>query len=336
MVAQVGSLDTYSFLNIPTTARSAGMGGHFISSGVSDLNLVSDNPAVLDSTMDEFATVSYVNYISDVNIGYFSYATYYPGVGTFSGGLEYVGYGEFIRADPNGIQMGVFNASDYVFDISYGRKINTRYAIGATIKWIYSSYDYLNSFGVAFDIGGTYKSINKRVNLAFVINNVGMELKPYFVGDRQDLPFNMQFSSSINLENAPIRFTALVNNLQTWDLTGNQAVDGLPTINSNGNSIATQPSSTLTLDNLFGHFVFGVEILPTDHFYIQVAYNVLRKQELSAQGGGVLNAFSFGIGLRVKRLKFSYAIASYTASGTSHQFTLSTDLKTFRRKNANN
>ena len=335
-LAQVNSSSTYKFLNLPTSARSAAMGGSFISSGSSDLNLVADNPSVLDSTMHKLATISYINYLSDINMGYVAYSKHYQGIGTFSGGLQFMGYGEFVRADETGAKYGTFKAGDYAFDISYGKAIDSLFSIGASMKVIYSSYDYLNSFGVAFDLGATYTSQNKRFTAGAVINNIGMELKPYFKGERQKLPLNMQLAGSIKLENAPLRFTALINNLQTWNLTGNQSVDGLPTIGPSGNSIATSPKSSFTVDNLFRHFVFGAEILPSENFFIQIAYNYLRKKELSVPGRTTLNAFSFGLGMRIKRLKFSYALASYTSAGTSHHLTLSTDLKSFKRKSSAN
>jgi hypothetical protein len=334
--AQVNSGQTYKFLNLPTSARSAAMGGSFISSGSSDLNLVADNPAVLDSTMDKFATISYINYLSDINLGYVAYSKYYQGVGTFSAGMQFMGYGEFVRADETGAQYGTFKAGDYAFDISYGKALDSLFSVGASMKFIYSNYDYLNSFGVAFDLGGTYTSKNKLFTAGAVINNIGVELSPYIKGERQSLPFTMQVAGSVKLDKAPLRFTILANNLQTWDLSGNQSVEGLPTISPTGSSIAVDGGSTITVDNFFRHFVFGAEILPSENFFIQVAYNYLRKKELSIPGTTNLNGFSFGLGMRIKRLKFSYALSSYTAAGSSHHITLSTDLKSFRRKSSSN
>lgn len=336
LVAQVNSSKTYKFLNLPTSARSAAMGGSFISSGTSDLNLVADNPSVLDSTMHRLATISYINYISDINMGYLAYSKHYDGVGTFSTGFQFMGYGEFIRADQTGVQYGTFKAGDYALDVSYGRAIDSLFSIGASVKFIYSSYDYLNSFGVALDLGGSYISKNKRFTAGAVMNNMGFELKPYIKGDRQKLPFNMQVAGSFKLDKAPLRFTLLINNLQTWDLVGQQAVSGLPTIGPSGNNIATDQSNSFSADNIFRHFVFGVEIIPSENFFIQIAYNYLRKSELSVPDKTTLNAFSFGVGFHIKRLKLGYSIASYAAKGSSHHITLSTDLKSFKRKSSSN
>ena len=335
LVAQVNGSKTYKFLNLPTSARSAAMGGSFISSGSSDLNLVADNPSVLDSTMDRLATITYINYISDINMGYVAYSKYYQGIGTFSGGMQFMGYGEFIRADETGAQYGTFKAGDYAFDVSYGRAIDSLFSIGATMKFIYSSYDYLNSFGVAFDLGGSYISKNKRFTAGLVVNNIGFEIVPYIKGDKQNLPFNMQLAGSIKLDKAPLRFTFLANNLQTWNLIGNSAVEGLPAIGPDGSTV-TAPRANSIVENLFRHMVFGAEILPSENFYIQIAYNYLRKAEIGTPAKTTFNAFSLGLGMRIKRLKFGYSVASYTSAGTSHHLTLSTDLKAFKRKSSSN
>lgn len=334
--AQVNSTNTYKFLNLPTSARSASMGGSFISSGRHDLNLVADNPSVLDSTMDKLATITYINYISDINMGYLAYSKHYDKVGTFSAGFQFMGYGEFIRADEAGTQMGTFRAGDYALDISYGKALDSLFSVGATIKLIYSSYDYLNSFGVAFDIGGTYVSKNKLLTVGAVMNNMGFEIVPYFEGDRQKMPFNMQVATSLKLAKAPLRFTLLMNNLQRWDLMGNQSVDGLPTLGPSGQSIASTDYNTFSTDNIFRHFVFGAEIAASDNFFIQISYNYLRKKELSLPNSTNLNAFAFGAGFSIKRLKLAYSVASYTSSGTSHHITLSTDMKSFKRKTTAN
>tara|TARA_R110002050_G_scaffold204327_1_gene339545 strand:- start:34713 stop:35771 length:1059 start_codon:yes stop_codon:yes gene_type:complete len=335
LFAQVNSGNTYKFLNLPTSARSAAMGGSFISSGSSDLNLVADNPSVLDSTMDRLATFTYINYLSDINMGYVAYSKYYQGIGTFSAGMQFMGYGNFVRADETGVQYGTFKAGDYAFDISYGRAIDSLFSVGASMKLVYSSYDYLNSFGVAFDLGGTYISKNKLFTAGAVMNNMGFEIVPYFKGNRQKIPFNMQIAGSIKLDKAPLRFTFLANNLQTWSLVGNKAVDGLPTIGPSGASIATTSTNDFA-GNFFRHFVFGAEILPSENFYIQIAYNYLRKAEITTPNKTTFNAFSLGLGMRIKRFKFGYAVASYTAAGTSHHITVSTDLKSFKRKSSSN
>lgn len=327
--AQVNADATYKFLNLPTSARSAAMGGSFISSGKHDLNLVADNPAILDSTMHQLATVSYVNYITDVNMGYVAHSRHYDNIGTFSAGLQFLGYGEFTRADPTGVKYGTFKAGDYALDISYGRPLDSLFAIGASMKVIYSQYDYLNSFGVVFDLGGTYTSKNKLFHMGAVLNNMGWELKNYHPNNSQNMPFNAQLAASIKLDKAPLRFTLMANNLQQFNMIGHSSVDGLPTIGPNGNNIATANTNVWSTDNLLRHFVLGAEIIPSENFFIQIAYNFQRKAELSIDGRTSLNAFSLGTGFKVKRLKFSYAVASYAAASTSHHITLSTDLKNF-------
>lgn len=331
--AQTGGQTTYSFLKIPTAARAAGMGGHLISIKDNDLNLVADNPAILDSTLHNNITFSYVNYIQNVDFGYFSYARHFHDIGTFSMGMQFMGYGEFVRADETGQKIGEFRAGDYAFDLSYGYARDSIWSLGATVKFIYSSYDIQQSFGVAMDLGVHYMSKKKFFQAGLVLSNIGYQITPYEGSERQDLPFQIQAAGSYKLPKAPLRFTLLVNNAQTWDLTGEEAINGVPTISPDGQTQTQTPENTLTLDNLFRHFVIGAEILPSDNFYIQFGYNYLRRQELSvASNTTSLGGFSLGTGFRIKKIKFSYAITGYTKAGTSHHFTFTANLNEFKKR----
>ncbi len=334
LLSQSSNGTTYNFLKLPTSTRSAGMGGSFISVKDNDLSLVPDNPAMLDSNMHNMATSSYVNYIKDVNFGYIGYARHFDKVGTFSLGMQFLGYGKFISADEAGNTSGNFSAGDYSLDISYGHPFDSVFSIGASMKFIYSNYDYLNSFGMALDLGGMYVSKNKLVSLGLVLSNIGYQIVPYN-NVRERLPFIIQFAGSFKLAKAPLRITILANNLQTWDLVGKKPVEGLPAITPEGNILTASDGGSTTVDNIFRHLVFGLELVPSDKFFIQFAYNHLRKKELGVQGTTPLSGFSFGVGMRIKKIKFSYALASYSARGVSNHFTVTVDFKQFKKRSSN-
>jgi hypothetical protein len=243
--------------------------------------------------------------------------------------MQFLGYGEFTRADPTGVKYGTFRAGDYALDVSYGRPIDSLFAIGASVKMVYSQYDFLNSFGLVFDVGGTYTSKNKLFHMGAVLNNMGWELKNYHPNKSQKMPFNAQLAASIKLDKAPLRFTLMANNPQQFNMIGHSSVDGLPTIGPGGNNIATPADNVWSAEYILRHFVIGGEIVPNKNFFIQIAYNFQRRAELAVPGRTSLNGFSLGTGFRIKRLKFSYAVASYAAAATSHYLTLSTNLNSF-------
>ena len=109
---QLGGNNTYEFLNLPASARSTSMGGAVVSLPDGDLNLVADNPALLDSNMDNHLSLSYVNYLADINLGYVSYARKFGKVGVFSQGIQYIDYGKFTETDVTGLELGAFKAGE--------------------------------------------------------------------------------------------------------------------------------------------------------------------------------------------------------------------------------
>ncbi|MEM9023914.1 MAG: type IX secretion system protein PorQ, partial [Bacteroidota bacterium] len=219
-LAQLGGNSTYRFLSLPASARSAALGGAHISTRDSDLALVYDNPALLDSNMRKHFSLTYINYLADINFGYAAYAREIGNWGTFGFGLQFLNYGRFTEADFTGVQTGEFSAGEYSLNITYAYEFDSLFAVGGTFKTIYSSLtgEY-QSFGNALDLGATYRSKNKRFSAALVVKNLGIQLKPYVSGNRESLPLEIQAGISRKMKHAPFRVSILARNLQKWDLT---------------------------------------------------------------------------------------------------------------------
>ena len=66
LLAQVSGRGTYQFLNLPTSARTTALGGKTAALDESDLSVVFQNPALLDSNMHNNLTLSYVGYYAGV------------------------------------------------------------------------------------------------------------------------------------------------------------------------------------------------------------------------------------------------------------------------------
>ena len=84
---------------------------------------------------------------------------------------------------------------------------------------------------------------------------------------------------------------------------------------------------------MFRHVNFGVEIIPSDNFAIRLGYNVNRRASLGVENRMGISGFSAGIGFKVKKFEFDYALASYSAAGLSNMFTITTNLNEWYRKN---
>jgi len=332
--AQLGGRNTYEFLNLTNSARIASLGGKVNSIWDDDLNLAFYNPSLLNAGMHNNLVLNYVNYFTDVNWGYASYARTIEGIGNVAGGIHYINYGKFIAADELGNRTGIFSASEMALNLMYSRSIDSMFHIGINLKPIYSSLENYNSFGVAADFGVTYTSKDRLFAGALVLRNIGFQIKPYYEQHRENLPFEIQAGISQKLRHAPFRFSILAQNLQKYDLTYKKADDE----NSHEIDVITgKPASTNKIekfaDNLMRHMIFGVEFTPFKSFSIRGGYNYQRRSEMKVESRVAMVGFSWGFGIKISKFNLSYGRASYHLAGASNHFSISTDFSSFYRKN---
>lgn len=326
--AQIGGNASYSFLNLVSSARVGAMGGNLIAVKDNDVSLAMYNPALLNKGMDNSLSFSYVNYFSDINFGYASYAKHIDSIGTFSATFNYLNYGKFEARDETGVKTGDFNVGDYVLTLGAGREIDSNFSIGANLKTIYSGYYLYNSFGMAVDLGGTYSRQDRGFTASLLAKNIGYQFKPYQKGMRESLPFEVQLAVSKKLKHAPFRFSLAMENLQKWDLS---YIDPTikPTIDpSTGKEIPIKAPGFG--DKLMRHAVIGAELV-TKNFFLGFGFNYKRRKELHVNDHAGIAGFSFGMGLKIKKIQFSYALATYNQSSLSNHITVSFNLNEFRK-----
>ena len=145
---QLGGNSTYAFLNLTHSARVASLGGKVVSIPDDDLNLPFHNPSTLHEGMSSHLVLNYVNYFSDINFGYVSYARHSNRFGDFAAGLNYINYGKFIAADRVGTINGEFRAAEYSLNLIYSRALDSMFRIGVNLKPVYSALESYQSFGL--------------------------------------------------------------------------------------------------------------------------------------------------------------------------------------------
>ena len=168
--AQIGGSSTYEFLNLVPSARVAALGGNLISVKDHDINLVFQNPSLLDSSMNNDLAMNIVNDFAGINYGYAAYIRDFKKWGTYNAGINFIRYGNFQEAYSNGDLTGNnFLAGEYAFNIGWGKPLNnlsnwfdtdkrfdTLFFGGANLKMIYSSLEDYYAIGVAADLAVTY------------------------------------------------------------------------------------------------------------------------------------------------------------------------------------
>lgn len=331
LLAQTGGRYTYSFLNLPVSARQAALGGNLLSVQDADMNLAYLNPALLNNQMNKHLSLSYINYFSDINFGYAGYAFNAKKRGTMSTGLQCISYGDFQRADETGLVTGEFSAADYTFHFSGSRPVkDSLFNVGAAFKVIYSSLESYQSLGVAADVAGFYYNEELQLGVGAVIKNIGTQLITYRAGNREPLPFEIQAGVSKRLAKAPLRLSLTYENLERFRLVQKDTV--APVFNPlTGEEENT--ANTGAFDQVMRHLVWSAELFPAKNFFIRIGYNYQRRQELKLLTRTGTAGLSWGFGLRIAKFHLSYGRAVYHLAGPSNHFTIGTSLSAFGASN---
>ena len=329
--SQTGGQHAYQFLNSVSTARVAALGGNLIAVKDKDVDLGFYNPSLLNKEMGGQLSFTFVNYFANSNFTYAGYAHHIDDLGTFAVTIQHLSYGKFKETNNIGNVIGEFKASETNITFGYGREVSEVFSVGANLKTIFSSLERYSSFGMAIDVAGTYHNKETGFSAAGVIKNTGYQFSTYYDNaERNGLPFEVQLALAYKLKHAPIRFSVAGENLQTWDLT--YADPNAQTVLDPLTGEKVTPEKPSFGDKLMRHVVVGAEILITEHFNIRLGFNYKRRQELKVAVRPGMGGMSLGFGMRVKNLHLSYGFAAYSRAVSSHHFTITTNLHSFKRK----
>ncbi len=332
-IGQIGGKYTYEFLNLTNSARIAALGGKIVSIPDNDLNLPFHNPGLLSPEMDQNLVLNYVNYFADINFGYVSYSRTYNKIGSFAAGIHYINYGRFTAADQIGNITGSFTASEYAFNLIYSRPLpfDSLFNIGINLKPVISNFEKYTSFGLATDIGINYTGRQGLFSAGLVLKNIGFQIKPYYSGNSEPLPFEIQLGLSHKLKHAPFRFMVTAHHLETFKLAPEEISD--PNQQDPVNT-SDKPRGKFEQfgDNLIRHLVFGLELNPVKPVFIRLGYNPQRRKELQLSSRTGMVGFSWGFGIRISKFHLSYGRATYHLAGASNHFSLTLNLNEFNKK----
>jgi hypothetical protein len=332
LTGQIGGKGTYQFLSLPNSARIAALGGNFLTINDDDIGLALANPSLINEKMNNQLGFSFVDYFTDVNYGFAQYSRTFNKAGSFVGTMQFIDYGKFQEADEAGVQYGYFHAGEYALNVGWGRKLTPQWAIGSNLKFIYSSLESYNSFGMAVDVAGSYFSKDGLFDASLIFRNIGYQIVAYRAGNHEALPFEIQGGLSKKFQHIPFRIIALVTHMEKWDVRYDNPVNpagGIDPITGEPNKISGVDEFA---DNLMRHIIIGGEITIAKVLSLQGSYNYQRRKEMTVPDKLSTVGFSWGIGLHVKQFTFSYARSAYHLVGSPNFITVMVDMDGFGKK----
>jgi len=308
--AQEGN-SAFTYLLLPNSARAAALGGTNISIIENDLSLIYQNPSFLGQEMDKTINLNYLSYVGDIKAGSATFAKALGEKSAWGIGFNYFNYNNMLETTKNDEILGDLSASDICGNIFFSSDLTESIRGGITGKFVYSNYWNNTAIGLGVDLGISYYNRDKDLSIGLVGKNLGRQVKAY-EEELLNLPWDIQLGFSQRLGHAPIRYSVTAVNLARWksyDLQGKR-----------------EPFSKA----FFKHFIFGVEILPTENFWIAAGYNVKRGSDMSLTvndgNGNTFGGFSAGAGLKVKSFSIGCSVAKYHPAATSFMISISTSL----------
>ncbi len=304
-VAQPGAdLTSFPVLRLEPSARSAALGGAFAAIDGGDVNTLFFNPAGPGPATTRRASFSYLNHLSDLNVGSVAYShTLADSSTTVSGGVRFAHWGTFEGRDQFGNKTGDFGAGDLAVTTGVSRTFGPRLRYGASLHLLHARIDDASATALAMDLGSHYRIPAQQMTVSVALRHLGTALDGF--RDRpEELPLDLQVGLSKRLDHLPLLLTATAYNL-------NNLSDG---IRGGG-----------TFDHMLSHLTFGAELQPVEVLRVRAGYNHRRGRELALSEQFDLAGLGVGFGVTVRALTVDYAYNSWSSLGGLHQFTLRTD-----------
>ena len=291
----------YNFLRLPVSAHAAALGGDNITIIEDDPTLTFNNPALLGSVSDKTMNLNFMTYMQGAVTGSASFSRIVNDKASWAAMAQYVDYGKMKETDASNIQTGEFAARDIALSGAFSYLLAKNLMGGITAKFITSYIGQYNSIAVGVDLGLNYYNPESEWSFSAVARNLGGELKAY---DEEygKMPLDVMIGASKRLGNSPLRLSASLVDLTHWDY------------------------------KFINHWVFGVDVLLGEQFYLAAGYNLRRANEMkivandeekgSNHGAGI----SLGAGLQLERFKLQVAYGKYHVSSSSLMINLSYSL----------
>ncbi len=326
--AQIGGKNTFAFLDLKLSPVISALQGANIAQPNADPSVAARNPALTSDKMLNRLSLSYNNYLSDINFGNVAYAGKFKNLNV-QGGILYINYGKFDGYDDAGQSIGQFTADDYAFYVGTSKEIKPRLTIGGNFKFIYSQLYNNYANGVALDGGLHYQDTSGNTNYGFVIRNAGFLTKNYTKGVPERMPLKIEFSYSKRLAHTPFRFNLLLHDLQNWNMRYAPQDGSVQNTSLDNVVIDTKISRG---DNALRHLTLGTELLLGEYTHLRIGYNHQMRKELSPVDRKRMTGFAWGFGIQLFKIHFNYASSAFFPGIASNQFSAVFNLSTIYTK----
>lgn len=236
-------------------------------------------------------------------------------------GLSRTTFGQNLRYDTEGNQMGEFKASTTQLSAATRRQLSNQFYLGAAMHYSWRAIDFYNSHVIHFSVGAVYEP-HEHSSFGINLTDFGYEIIP-FQTQRHELPLDVSLFWSRELNYLPFTFHMRMQKLNLWNRmkydnpfqTGDQ---NLIEPSENSSRIKDLTQEVLRHLVLGGEFAFGTP----SKVWLRFSYDHWRNQQLGIPGIRSLEGVAVGFGVQLKVLRLDYTWERLYFDSGSHQISL--------------
>ncbi len=277
----------FPFLKINIGARSCGMAGAF--TGLADdESALYYNPSGIAFLEGKRFIFEYNNYFADLQSGFVGLIRPIWRDKMLGISIDYLNYGDFVKTDLSGNNLGTFGGSDVMLSTSLAVRQSNYIAYGGSLKFIYEKLDRFSATGLAVDLSAKYQSDRSRYSAGIMVQNLGFQLSA-LGSEKSKLPLTVRVGGAVKPRGLPMR------------LAGDVIVP---------------------VDNGID-FAIGPEYFALKPLYIRIGWNTYGSNYRIEGSTDKWAGLGVGVGFEFRRMQISYAYTPAADLGESHRITVS-------------
>ncbi|MEW6413335.1 MAG: PorV/PorQ family protein [Candidatus Zixiibacteriota bacterium] len=306
--SKVGSSGA-QFLKIAVGSKYQAMGEASVAM-VDDIYATFWNPAGLAAIENNAVSFTNVDYLLDINLNYIGFARNFEDIGVFAVSATFLTMDdmEITTLEEQEGSGEYYSAASYTAGISYAKQLNSKFAFGATFKYIGEQIHNERSEGFAFDFGTMLRPGVSSLRLGISITNMGPELT--FSGS--DLV--VQYYDELDEDANPVSAELQTN---PYDLPLAFRIGAAYDVDFASHSVLTLSSELKHSNDNDEKGAIGAQLGFDERFFLRGGYKINYDEEGLTVGGGINTGLSSST-----RLIIDYAWQDFGRLESTQRFSI--------------
>lgn len=305
--SKVGSSGA-QFLKIAVGSRYQALGESSVAV-VNDVYAMYWNPAGLSEIETSQISFTSVNYLLDIDLNYIAFAHPIENVGVLGASVTVLSMDdqEITSYDETDGTGELYSASSYAIGVSFARYLNTRFAFGASVKYIGEKIHNEKATGLGIDFGTLVYTGYKSLRFGMSISNMGPEMQ--FSGSDLVVPYD-DGNSNNNTIGAELKTTP-------YDIPMVFRLGMAYDMDFGTNSILTVSTEYKDPNDYKPQGSIGAEFAYDSKFFLRSGYMYNYEEQGISFGGGINTSLG-----NDSRLMIDYAWQDFGRLESTQRFTI--------------